>query len=70
MTMSVENRARVAFGLLILLGIAAALIWYDIASGRYATFEIRTQDPVSGLIADAPVEFHGVEVGRIPNVTG
>jgi phospholipid/cholesterol/gamma-HCH transport system substrate-binding protein len=31
-------------------------------------FEIRTREPVSGLIADAPVEFHGVEVGKVKRV--
>jgi phospholipid/cholesterol/gamma-HCH transport system substrate-binding protein len=35
---------------------------------RYTTFEIRTADPVSGLIADSPVEFHGVEVGKVQRV--
>jgi phospholipid/cholesterol/gamma-HCH transport system substrate-binding protein len=66
--MSVEHRARVLFGLLFLVGTAAAFAWYVFASQRYATFEIRTADPVSGLIADSPVEFHGVEVGKVRRV--
>ena len=66
--MNVERRAWLLFGLLLLLGTAAGLSWYLLASSRYATFEIRTADPVSGLIADSPVEFHGVEVGKVRRV--
>jgi len=66
--MSVERRAWVLFSLLLLGGAAAGLAWYVFASTRYATFEIRTADPVSGLIADSPVEFHGVEVGKVLRV--
>jgi phospholipid/cholesterol/gamma-HCH transport system substrate-binding protein len=68
MKMSVEARARVAFAFALVLGVAATLAWYFVAASRYATFEIRTHDPVSGLIADAPVEFHGVEVGKVKRV--
>jgi phospholipid/cholesterol/gamma-HCH transport system substrate-binding protein len=66
--MSVEHRAWVLFGLLLLMGTAAGLTWYMFASTGYATFEIRTADPVSGLITDSPVEFHGVEVGKVRRV--
>jgi phospholipid/cholesterol/gamma-HCH transport system substrate-binding protein len=66
--MSVEHRARVLFALLFLVGTAAAFAWYVFSSKRYATFEIRTADPVSGLIVDSPVEFHGVEVGTVRRV--
>ncbi len=63
-----ESRARWAFALLILFGGAAAFGWDELASGRYATYQIRTRDAVSGLIVDAPVEFHGVEVGRVARI--
>src|SRR5215471_12899612 len=66
--MSVENRAWVLFGLLLFVGTAAGVAWYGFAYTRYATFEIRTTDAVSGLIADSPVEFHGVEVGKVRRV--
>lgn len=66
--MSVEGRAWLLFGLLLLLGAAAGLGWYVFTSTSYATFEIRTADPVSGLIPDSPVEFHGVEVGKVQRV--
>jgi len=58
----------VAFGIFLLLGLAVGVVWYSLTSARYATFEIRTSDSVSGLIADAPVEFHGVEVGKVKSV--
>ena len=57
-----------AFGLLVLLGTVAGLIWYFLTSSHHATFEIRTRDSISGLIADSPVEFHGVEVGKVKRV--
>jgi ABC-type transporter Mla subunit MlaD len=66
--MKAEQRALALFGILLLLGTAAGLTWYFAASARYMTFEIRTADSVSGLIADAPVEFHGVEVGKVQAV--
>ena len=66
--MSVERRAWVLFGLLLFVGMAAGLVWYYFSSTRYTTFEIRTEDMVSGLIADSPVEFHGVEVGKVRRV--
>jgi len=66
--LTVENRARVAFGLLLFLGLAAGVAWHSLTSTHYTTFEIRTNDSVSGLIADAPVEFHGVEVGKVKTV--
>lgn len=68
MTFSVENRARAAFGLLVVLGAVGGLLWYLLSSGHYARFEIRTHEPVSGLIAGAPVEFHGVEIGKVERV--
>ena len=68
MRISIENKARLAFIVLLLAGAAAGLAWFFVASSRYVTYEVRTQDAVSGLIADAPVEFHGVEVGKVERV--
>jgi phospholipid/cholesterol/gamma-HCH transport system substrate-binding protein len=68
MKLSIENKARLAFVAVALLGTAAALGWYVVAAGRYVTYQMSTQDSVSGLIVDAPVEFHGVEVGRVKRV--
>jgi len=68
MKITVENRARIAFVALLLLAGAAGLGWYLIESNRQTTFQIHTRDPVSGLIADSPVEFHGVQVGKVKRV--
>jgi phospholipid/cholesterol/gamma-HCH transport system substrate-binding protein len=63
-----ENAARLLFIGLVVLGIAGLIAWYLYDSGRYATYRVLTQDPVSGLIPDAPVELHGVDVGRVDRV--
>ena len=68
MKTSVETRARAVFVLFLLLCTAVGFAWYLVVSGRFTTFEIRTRDPVSGLIVDAPVEYHGVEVGKVKRV--
>ena len=66
--MSVQHRAWILFGLLLLAGTVGGIAWYAFASIHYVTVELRTADPVSGLIADSPVEFHGVEVGKVQRV--
>jgi phospholipid/cholesterol/gamma-HCH transport system substrate-binding protein len=63
-----ENAARLLFIGLVLLGMVGSVGWYRYDAGRYATYRVLTQDPVSGLIPDAPVELHGVEVGRVDRV--
>ncbi|WP_323844128.1 MlaD family protein [Microbulbifer magnicolonia] len=68
MNISTANRARLAFALAVLLVLVAGAIWYYRTSGRFATYQILTEDSVSGLIAGAPVEFHGVDVGRVTEV--
>ncbi len=68
MKLSIENKARLAFVVLLLAGAGAGLAWFFVQTDRYVTYEVRTRDAVSGLIADAPVEFHGVEVGRVQRV--
>ncbi len=68
MKISIENRARLAFASVVVLGAIAWLAWRLLTSSQYAIYEIRTHDSVSGLLPDAPVEFHGVEVGRVKEV--
>lgn len=68
MSLSAESRARVAFALLVVAGTAGGVVWYLLAFSRYTNYEVRTRDPVSGLMADAPVEFHGVPVGTVKQV--
>jgi len=50
------------------LGVVAGLGWLALDSTRYTTYEVHTREPVSGLIVDAPVEFHGVEVGKVARI--
>jgi phospholipid/cholesterol/gamma-HCH transport system substrate-binding protein len=68
MKMSPEARARFLFAAAILIAAAAAAGWYLVSARQHITYEIRSAESVSGLIAGAPVEFHGVEVGRIREV--
>jgi phospholipid/cholesterol/gamma-HCH transport system substrate-binding protein len=62
---SVESRARWAFLGIVLLLTLAGLGWYGAQSARSVTYEIRTHDNATGLMVDSPVEFHGVEVGKV-----
>lgn len=68
MALTTERRAALAFACLLLLAGAGVLAWFLLASARATAYEIRTGDAVSGLIAGAPVEFHGVEVGHVTQV--
>jgi len=68
MKLDVESLARLAFAAVLLLAAVAGVGWYLLAASRYTTYQIVTRDPVSGLIADAPVEFHGVDVGKVKSV--
>lgn len=65
---SIENRTRLAFALVLLVGAIAGYAWYLRASSQYTTYQIVTHDSVSGLLVDAPVELHGVEVGKVQQV--
>jgi phospholipid/cholesterol/gamma-HCH transport system substrate-binding protein len=68
MKLDADNKARFAFAFALLLGGAVGTGWYLFSSGRYTTYQTLTHDPVSGLIADAPVEYHGVDVGKVKSV--
>lgn len=68
MKLDAESKARVAFAVFLLLLAAGAAGWYVLAAGRYTHYQILTNDPVSGLIPDAPVEYHGVDVGKVERV--
>jgi ABC-type transporter Mla subunit MlaD len=64
----VNRRARLLFAAVLLVIVAAGGLWLLVTSASYTTYRIDTADAVSGLIADAPVELHGVEVGRVKSV--
>src|SRR3954465_11307993 len=65
---SAETKARWWFAGCLLLVAAAVGAWLLADSLRSTTYEVRSSDPVSGLIPGAPVEFHGVEVGKVTGV--
>ena len=64
----VQTKARRLFAGAVALGALAVLAWYQWSATRYATYRLETHDAVSGLIVDSPVEFHGVEVGKVAKV--
>lgn len=68
MKMDIDMKARLLFTAFLLVLAAGALIWYFLGATHYATYQIYTKDPVSGLMVDAPIEFHGVEVGKVKSV--
>ncbi len=68
MSVSAENKARLLLGFVLLLGVAGAAAWYLHLSARYAVYQITTHETVSGLAVDAPVEYHGVEVGKVKSI--
>lgn len=68
MSTNAQSRARWLFLAVLLLVVAAAAAWMLAGPARYNTYELRTREAVSGLIAGAPVEFHGVEVGKVQAV--
>lgn len=65
---SAESRARWLFAAVLLCGGLLAAGWYRFDAAGYQTYEIGTHDNVSGLTVDAPVEFHGVEVGKVASI--
>jgi len=68
MALSPERSARWAFGTVILIAALGASGWYAHHSMGYSKYLLRTNEAVSGLIADAPVELHGVEVGTVQRI--
>jgi phospholipid/cholesterol/gamma-HCH transport system substrate-binding protein len=64
----IATKAMFAFVALLLVLAIAGSAWYFFSASRYSTYRIYTRDSVSGLVADAPVEYHGVEVGKVESV--
>lgn len=63
-----NSKATLLFIAFLLILIAAGAIWYFLSASQFAKYEIKTQDAVSGLLVDAPVEFHGVDVGKVESI--
>lgn len=68
MKVDINTKARLAFAVFLLVSTVAGAGWYFFSVSQYATYQIYTEESVSGLIADAPVEFHGVDVGKVKSV--
>jgi phospholipid/cholesterol/gamma-HCH transport system substrate-binding protein len=64
----INMKARLTFVAFSLISMVAGAIWYFFSVNQYATYQIFTGDSVSGLIADAPIEFHGVDVGKVKRI--
>lgn len=60
-----------AFVIVLLTAIILAIIW--LSSGfsveSYSTYMIYSQESVTGLSVDAPVEYNGVNVGSVTSIT-
>jgi len=68
MKIDVNTKATLLFIAFILISIVAGAIWYFLSASQYTKYQLHTQDSVSGLIVDAPVEFHGVDVGKVESI--
>ena len=68
MKIDTNTMARLIFVTVLLISAVVGTIWYLHSVSGYAIYQIDTQDPVSGLTVDAPIEFHGVEVGKVKNI--
>lgn len=68
MKIGTNTLARLMFAAVLLISAVAGSVWYLHSVGQYATYQIDTHDPVSGLSIDAPIEFHGVEVGKVKTI--
>ncbi len=68
MKSGVDTKAKLIFAAFLLVLAIAGATWYGLSVSQYATYRVNTREPVSGLMVDAPVEFHGIEVGKVKSV--
>jgi phospholipid/cholesterol/gamma-HCH transport system substrate-binding protein len=66
--MSAHLKAKLIFIAVLCASGFGAASWYLWSLGQYTTYQIETNETVSGLIADSPVELHGVEIGKVTRV--
>lgn len=64
----INMKAGLAFAAFLLFLTVAGAAWYFFSVSQYTTYQIYTRESVSGLMTDAPVEFHGVDVGKVKSV--
>jgi len=65
---NIDIKARLTFAAVLLITIFGGAAWYLHSVSHFATYRIYTRDSVSGLIVGAPIEFHGVEVGKVKEI--
>src|SRR6202158_2677029 len=68
MKYDINMKARLTFVAFLFILIIAGALWYFLSENRYATYQVYTTLFRSGLIADAPIEFHGVDVGKVKSI--
>lgn len=68
MKLDPERKAQILFAAVLVASLLAGVGWYVASAAGYTTYQISTKDPVSGLIVDAPIEFHGVDVGKVKHI--
>ncbi len=68
MKLDPDRMAHFLFAAVIVVGALLALGWYIADTTGHRVYQITTADTVSGLVVDAPVEFHGVDVGKVKRV--
>jgi phospholipid/cholesterol/gamma-HCH transport system substrate-binding protein len=68
MKLDPDRKAQILFAAVLVGGLLAGLGWYAAGAAGYTTYQISTKDPVSGLIVDSPIEFHGVDVGKVKHI--
>ena len=66
--MSAHVKATLIFVVALCVGGLGVTYWYLWSSSQYTTYQLETHDSVSGLIADSPVELHGVEIGKVTGI--
>ena len=64
-----ENKSHALAAGIFVLAVTALLVvlaaWLSRDSGQRDTYEISTREPVTGLQAQAPVRYRGVDVGKV-----
>ena len=68
MKLDPERKATLLFAAVLVVGALLVLGWYVAEASGHRVYQITTTDPVSGLLVDAPVEFHGVDVGKVKRI--
>jgi phospholipid/cholesterol/gamma-HCH transport system substrate-binding protein len=68
MKYDINMKARLTFVAFLFILIIAGATWHFLSENQYATYQLYTEDSVSGLIADAPIEYHGVDVGKVKSI--